>query len=322
MMSRALWALLVPFGFSVILSLQSCIESKPPLKVSSHVWPGYEFLFLGKNLGILDPDQVSLLETNSASESLELIESGNIDAAALTLDEVLRARSRGTDLVVVMVFDISAGADVLLAKPEYHTIEQLRGKRWGVETSGVGSIMLDQALAKCGCSREDVSIVDLSADQHAEAWNNNELEAVITYEPVFSQLMETGARKLFSSRETPNLIVDVLAVRRSSISRNEAIEHLIGVHFSALEHFHIQKDDALFRLASRMQIEPADVLGAYRGLLLPNLRNNLRLFASDNSIIDQASQKLSTIMYQAGIIPSADQASDLFEDKFLRNLEH
>jgi NitT/TauT family transport system substrate-binding protein len=183
--------------------LASCSTNQQPLKVASHVWPGYEFMFLGRELDLLDSSLVSLVETKSASESLQLLESSSVDAAALTLDEVMRAISEGVDLVVVLVFNISAGADVLLGNSQIQDISQLKNKKIGVETGAVGAIMLSQVLEKCGCDNSEVKIIDISSDKHLKAWEDGQVDAVITYEPVYSQLMEKGANKLFSSKEIP-----------------------------------------------------------------------------------------------------------------------
>lgn len=95
------------------LILPGCGQSAP-LKVAAHVWPGYELMFLAKEQGWLDPERVELVSTPFASSSLEALISGQVDAAALTLDEVLSARDRGLPLTVVLVFNVSAGTLMLM----------------------------------------------------------------------------------------------------------------------------------------------------------------------------------------------------------------
>lgn len=94
------------------LILPGCGQSAP-LKVAAHVWPGYELMFLAKEQGWLDPERVELVSTPFASSSLEALISGQVDAAAVTLDEVLSARDRGLPLTVVLVFNVSAGSLML-----------------------------------------------------------------------------------------------------------------------------------------------------------------------------------------------------------------
>ncbi|WP_089415559.1 type 2 periplasmic-binding domain-containing protein [Vitreoscilla filiformis] len=114
-----------------------------PLRIGAHPWPGYELLYLARQRGQLDPQQVRLIEFPSASASLRALAVRSIEGAALTLDEVLLARSRGIDLTVVAVLNESRGADVVLVQPGLQAPGALHGKRIGVESSATGALMLD-----------------------------------------------------------------------------------------------------------------------------------------------------------------------------------
>ncbi|MDP2833037.1 MAG: hypothetical protein Q8Q28_07045 [Pseudomonadota bacterium] len=87
--------------------------STRPLTIASHVWPGYELMFLARQEGWLASTDLRFLETATATASLAALAADQADAAALTLDEVLRARDQGIALNIVLVFDISAGVDFL-----------------------------------------------------------------------------------------------------------------------------------------------------------------------------------------------------------------
>ena len=53
-----------------------------PITIASHVWVGYEPMFLARSLGWLDEGRVTLHETASASESMEALVAGRVDGAA------------------------------------------------------------------------------------------------------------------------------------------------------------------------------------------------------------------------------------------------
>lgn len=164
------------------------------LRIASHVWPGYELMFLARSLGWLDERRASLLETASATASMQAIADGRADGAALTLDEVLRVRADGVPLSVVLVFDISAGADVLLARPGIESLAGLKGRRIGFEQGAVGTLMLDHALREAGLAAGEVVQVPLPFDRHEAAWREGALDALITFEPVAGRLVGAGAR--------------------------------------------------------------------------------------------------------------------------------
>lgn len=81
------WRVGILVALAAAMSLQGCEQSRP-LRVAAHVWPGYELMYLAEELGWLDPHQVELVPTAFASESLEALIAGDVDAAALTLEEV------------------------------------------------------------------------------------------------------------------------------------------------------------------------------------------------------------------------------------------
>ncbi len=99
-------------GLALAQTLSGCEWFNHPVSIATIVWPGYEPMFLARDKGWLNIHQVHLLEMASATDSLQALAEGKADGAALTLDEVLKARAAGLALSVVMIFDISAGAEL------------------------------------------------------------------------------------------------------------------------------------------------------------------------------------------------------------------
>ena len=178
-----------------VMLLPACSSKTKPITIGLHIWPGYEPIPLARTLGWLDDKRVKLIQTNSATESISLLEQGKIDGAGLTLDEVLRTREKGIPLSVLLAFDISAGADMLLAKPKIKNIASLKGARVGVEDGALGALMLHEVLLTAGLKPEDVKTVSLTIDQHVEAWRHNEIDAIVTYEPAAGEIIKLGGNK-------------------------------------------------------------------------------------------------------------------------------
>jgi len=304
-----------------ILTLGGCSENQPPIKVARHIWPGYEFMYLAESLGRIAPSQVEFVQTDTAPDTLQLLLEGKVDGGALTLDEVLRAHDKGLHLVTVLIFDISAGADVMLANPAVDSLAALKGKRIGAETGAVGAIMLDRALHAAGLTSDEVRVVTMRLDEQLAAWETNRVDAIITYEPIASKLRALGAKQIFSSREAPNLIVDALAFRPEALERRgEAIQHLVDAHFHAQEHFQSNAVDAHYRLAPRLGVDADQVNGMYNGLVLPGRTFNQRLLGDGSLEMLHYAEQLISIMHAAGMInmePHDHQV--LFDGRFVRH---
>lgn len=291
--------------------------SASPLRIAAHVWPGYELMFLARSLGWLPEDLVRLIETRSASDSLAALARGEAEGAALTLDEVLRARASGIPLSVVLVFDISAGADVVLARPHVATLRKLAGRRIGVETSALGALMLYKLLEAAGLTLQDVTVVPLAIDNHLSAWDQEQLDALVTYEPVASKLEARGLLRLFDSRALPNTIFDVLAVRGDALKTHAAaVRMLVAAHFRGLRHLQTNPQDASYRMAARLNLPANAVYQSFSGMQLPSLDINRHLLAPAGELRAAAAQ-LVPLMRESGMLPRADDLAHLMSDDFL-----
>lgn len=286
-----------------------------PLVIAAHTWPGYEFMFLARDLGWLGTSDVSLTRTSSATESIRELEQGRVDGAALTLDEVLRVRASGTALTIVLVFDISAGADVVLARGNIEALPALRGRRIGVEGGTVGVLMLRKLMLAAELQDADIIAEALPADEHLAAWQAGGLDAIVTYEPTATLIEQTGARRIFDSRMFPPLVIDVLAVRREILhARRDELRALARAHFRALRHFTRHRLDAAHRLAARMKLPPEGVLDTYRGLELPDLAQNRELLGGTAPRLAPTLAEVSQLMRELGSLAHADAPAGIVSD--------
>lgn len=287
------------------------------LHVGVHPWIGYETLFLARDFGWLPPEVV-LHEGATLGDSVAAIESGTVDAAALTLEEMLLARSRGAELTAVLVFDVSAGADVLLARPAYPDIAALRGRRVGIEDSALGPLVLSRALTEAGMSMDDVTLLDLPPDRQVDAWRRGGVDAVVTYGPAAAKLQALGARQVFDSSHMPGAIFDVLAVRRQRLD-HPALPGLLAAHFRGLQHLHHSREDAAYRIAARRDQPAAAVGDALAGIHVPDLAQNRRLLAPGGQVLG-AALEINTLMVELGLLPAPDDLRRLRDERLVLDL--
>ncbi len=307
-------------GLMFVPLLSACGWSRDlPIAVAAHVWVGYEPMFMARDRGWLDAAQVVLHETHTAVESVAALRASKVQAAALTLDEVLAARASGLDLAVVLVFNVSMGADMLLARPDIHQLAQLKGERIGYEASSVAEVMLAEILKRAGLVRQDVRLVKIAIDEHMTAWQQHGVEALITYEPVATQLMDQGMVRLFDSQQIPDTIVDVLAVRRDVLdgAHAKALKHLVAGHFRALDHLTRNPQDASYRMAPHLNLPPKEVLSAFKGLIQPTPTHNHRLLAGDKPQLQPIAQRIAGILRNAGLITPQADGLDIINGAYL-----
>ncbi len=304
------------FSMIITLLLVACNsqENSPPMRIGTNIWAGYEPLYLARSLHYFSEDKVRLVENSSTSQSLRLYLNDHLDAAALTLDEVLLLQQRGGKPCVVLVMDISDGADVIIAKPEIKSLADLKGKRIGVENTAVGAYTLARALQLANISLDEIQIVSLEVDEHAQSFLADTVDAVVTFEPVRTQLLSTNANQIFDSSQIPNEIVDVLVVHQDYVQKYpEQVKNVLDNWFKALSFFAENPAEAATHMAPRMRLPASEVSSMYEGLVLPTQMQNRQLLGIDqaNAPLRVTAEKLNQIMLKQKLLSRSVEVDNL-----------
>lgn len=262
-----------------LLCVAGC-GSRPaaPLRVGMFPWIGYEPILIARDLGYYDKQPVEVLDLSSATQVLRAFRNGAIEAASLTMDEVLLLSQDIPDLRVILVFDLSNGADVVLGKPEIGSLADLRGKKVAYEATALGAYMLSRALEEAGLRAGDVTAVSAQIDEHERVYREGGVDAVVTFEPARSRILAQGARILFDSSKMPNEIVDVLVIRDQHLKASpDVVRALIRGWSRALRYMAEHEDDALARIGPRQKLSKEELRAALALVKIPDLAENRRL---------------------------------------------
>ncbi len=127
-----------------LMVLSSCSErAVEPLRIASSPWPGYEPIYLARELGYLPPAQATIYELPSSDITLESFRNRSADIATLTLDETLELMHGGVKLRVLLVMDGSNGADAVMVSPKIKKLSDLKGKRIAIENITLGGVHVE-----------------------------------------------------------------------------------------------------------------------------------------------------------------------------------
>ena len=69
---------------------------------------------------------------------------------------------------IILVVDVSHGADVVVGRRGMRTMKDLKGKSVAVESSALGAFVLSRALALNGMQASDVNVVHLESNEQTE----------------------------------------------------------------------------------------------------------------------------------------------------------
>lgn len=295
--------------------LAGCAEPPPhPLAVGMNAWVGYDPLVLARDRGLVDARRLQVVELASAAEVQRSLRNGLLDAAALTLDEVMRLNHAGMDLRVVAVLDESAGADAVMAVPRITRPAQLRGEFVAVEDASVGALLLQRMLQGAGLQRADIVVVNIEAGQHLRALQEGRVAAAVTYAPITGPMRDAGFVTLFDSARIPGEIVDVLAVRREVIAqRPDAVDALLRAWDAGLQQLQRDPAQAAEALARGSDITPADYRQVLGGLHFVPLAASARWLAGPAPTLRDGAARVGQALVDMGALPAPPALDGLID---------
>ena len=301
---------------SLCLLIAACSEPNiQTLRIGTNVWPGYEPLYLARDLGYFNEHEIRLIEYTSASQVIKAYRSGLLDAAAVTLDEAIRLLETGEDFRVILAMDISNGADALLGQASVKSINDLKGKRIGVEHTALGAYFIHRVIEISPLEKQDITIVPLEVQQHERAFKEKQVDAVVTFEPARSKIMGNGGNVLFDSSRIYGEIVDVLILRKEKKHLFEKnINELRLAWFKAVGNIQSNPGKYAKSIDKRMRIGEENVMSVFEGLIFPNKEENeFFLDAGGEKSLSFSARKMAKIMFENGLIRSHVDTDIMFE---------
>lgn len=187
-------------------------EPVAPIRIGTFPGPTSELIFLAQHRGWLPPSDFRLVEFINDGEVMRAFRNGSIEAAFISIEEVLALAQSGLDPVILFVAAESRGGDAVVAHPDVTSLPDLRGRRVAVQVNSVSAYLLRRSLETAGLTTADLQIVNLSPDRHREAFVRRDVDAVVTTEPVRADIMALGGVELFSSASLPLELVGVTII--------------------------------------------------------------------------------------------------------------
>ena len=308
---------------ALLLALAGCArEPETPLRIGTNVWIGSEPLYLARELGRLDPATVQLVEYPSASEVLRAFRNQAIDGMVISLDELFGLAVDGLDPRVILVVDVSHGADVVVGRQGMRAMGDLKGKSVAVESGALGAFVLSRALALNGMLASDVNVVHLESNEQRSAFEKGQVDGAVTFDPYRAQFLQAGAKTLFDSTQIPGEIVDLLAVRASVVEkRPKAIQALLTGWFGAIDYMQRDPKDAARRMGIRQQTSGEQFLEAQKGLRVPSRDENLKMLGGTTPALAVTGRRLMALMLEAKLLRAEVPIEKLLAPAPLENLQ-
>ncbi len=215
--------------------------------------------------------------------SMEAFSAGKVDAVAVTNGDALVTGSSGGKSTCIVANDYSDGNDMIVAKPGIKKVEQLKGKKIGVEVGFVDHLLLMNALKSAKMTDKDVQIVNVPTDQTPQSLKSGTVDAIAAWQPNSGNALKElpGSTPIFTSANVPGLIYDLLCVNPRSLAEHKADwGKVVKVWFRVADYINDPKnlDDAAKIMSARVGLTPEQYKPLMKGTHILNLAENLKHF--------------------------------------------
>ncbi len=311
-----------PMSALLALLLVGCAAEEPPLRIGALVWPPYELAYLARDRGYFDTERIKLVDYQTPAEVTRAYRYGLLDAFFLTTQFALPGAGQLQDSRIAYVIDFSIGGDALLARPDIEDLADLEGRRIGVEAGPLGGYMLQRVLDFAELSRDDLTIRYVDTPDQVAAYASGTVDAVITYEPYRSRVLDHGAAELFSSRRIPGEIIDVLMVPAAVLdTRGPDLRDFVHGLEMARRFLSEHPDEALPVMAQREQLSPSQLKHTLEGMRLISREENQRLLSGQSPILQALLERQANVMHRAGLAPNTPGIGRLLDPRLVTETE-
>lgn len=251
-------------NFSAVMAvslISFAAHAAAPLKIGYSDWPGWVAWEVAIEKGWFKEAGVDVeFEWFDYVASMDAFAAGKLDAVPMTNGDTLVTGATGGKGVMVIINDYSNGNDMIVARPGIKSVAQLKGKKIGVEIGFVGHLLLLDALEKSGLTESDVELVNVPTNETPQVLASGDVDAIVAWQPSSGQALKQvpGSKAVYTSKDAPGLIYDVLAVSPASLaSRKSDWEKVAKVWYKAVDYIKDEKTqgDALKIMAARVGLK-------------------------------------------------------------------
>ncbi|MGL6290800.1 MAG: ABC transporter substrate-binding protein, partial [Silanimonas sp.] len=223
------------------LGASGCAETPPepaPLRFGMDLWAGYFPAVIAEQQGLMAAEGVALKVTFSRDTKGLIAEfaAGHHDLVGVSLGDAITLSEARPDVVVLLVANESTGGDQILRSPRIDaaSLDGDAPLRVATAMGGFGELFTQTWLQRANVDARRVTWSNVDASDVAAALREGRIDYGHTWVPYATAAVAEGATPVFSSAETPGLVLDVVVTTRETVQRHpEALRGFARAWFAA-----------------------------------------------------------------------------------------
>ena len=256
-----------------------------PIIIAYTPWNGYGALFVAAEKGMFKAKgldvQIQAIEDVGARK--QSIVAKKIQGMAASVDVSISALGQDVPLKFVWAFDASNGADGLLVTKAsgIKTVADLKGKEVAFHKGSASHLYLSAILKKAGLKDADIKAVEMKSSEAASALMAGKVPAAVTWEPHLTKAAAAGNIILSTTKDTPALIADVLALHEDFVKNSpDKVQAIVAALSEATDFIAKNPAEANKIMAVVLKEKPEETAEGNKTIKFYNLKDNLELFGT------------------------------------------
>lgn len=282
-----------------------------------YAWYGIDETGIFENNGVF----VDIKFFSVYSDSLTSFYSGQVDGICIAASDAIAPLNEGIDFKIVLVNDTSYGADGIVTQDGIESIEDLKGKTIATEIGTLEHMFLLKILEEHSMTIDDVNFMNMTINDAGPAFIAGSIDAAVLWEPTLSTAIEAGGNLLYSTKETPGLIPDTLAVQQDVVdSYPEAVQAIVDSWFDGVVKLQALDDTFIQAICESGELEYDDYMVMLDGVTILDKADNQLTFTDGNDFthINYTLAESAEFLLESGMIKKVpDDVTVILDSSFI-----
>jgi NitT/TauT family transport system substrate-binding protein len=301
--------------------------SSMPIRIATYSWPGSYWIDVASDKGWFDDAglNVERVDVNlKYFASMEKVNSGELDGMGFTEYDLVRHVTAGNDLVGIIAVDYSEAAEALIAKPDIHRLQDLKGKKIALHRGTYLEYLLSVVAERDHLNLDEFELVEMNGDDAIKAFSAGTIDAVLAWEPFVTDAKAAGGVQIFSAADFPGLTYSVFTLRREFIEQHPREVEALAQVWKRAERYIREHPDEACAIVARLSNEPLPyVQGLLRTDRTLGLADNSRAFsyAAGFESLHGSWRRMNDFMLNRGLVTRRVDSPAHLDSRFIRALE-
>ncbi|MEO5374428.1 MAG: ABC transporter substrate-binding protein [Alphaproteobacteria bacterium] len=262
-------------------------KTTAPLRIALDLWPGYLPAVVAAEKGIFAKNGVAVeLKINKeVPQTVADFRNGDVDGIFGVFSDMIILLTEGVPSKVVHVSDFSQSGDVIVGKPEFASLADLKGRTVSFEkVNSFSHIYVLKALEAHGLSEKTVRFEIVPPQNVLTALEQGRIDAGHTWQPTTSQALAKGYRILSKAGDFPGIITDTLSFSTKAIAeRPDDIQAVVTSLWEGRAYVDAHREESLAIGAKAFSMSTDELASGLSEVLQPDRQATLSAMTRSES---------------------------------------